>query len=248
MQKDFIRIAHRGASGLTPENTLAAFSKAIEIGVDAVELDVHATKDRRVVVIHDSTLDRTTDAKGKVSELTLAEILKADAGIHFGSDFSHERIPTLDESLDLIKNNAITVVEIKQKDIAEEVVKAIEDTNALDDVLVISFHPSVLCDIRRIHPRIPTGLLIGANAAEDSYVQGIEYVHKTAEVGASTLSLSHPAVTPELARAVRERGVNLWTWTIDDVDRMREVLDCGLDGITSNYPDRFKQLIENTTN
>ena len=243
MWKDFIRIAHRGASGLAPENTLAAFAKALEIGVDAVELEVHATKDRRVVVIHDGALDRTTNAKGKVSELTLAEILKADAGIRFGKEFSQEKIPILNESLDLIKGNAITVVEIKQKDIAGEVVKAIEDTSALDDVVVISFHPSVLCDVRQIKPRIPTGLLIGANAAEKPYAQGIEYVHKTAEVGASTLSLSHPAVTPELARAVRERGVNLWTWTIDDVDRMREVLDCGVEGITSNYPDRFKQRI-----
>ena len=164
MQKDFIRIAHRGASGLAPENTLAAFSKALEIGVDAVELDVHATKERKVVVIHDGALDRTTDAKGKVCELTLEEIRKADAGIRFGREFSQERIPTLDESLDLIKGNAITVVEIKQKDIAGEVVKAIEDTDAIDDVVVISFHPSVLLDVRRIHPRIPSGLLIGASA------------------------------------------------------------------------------------
>jgi len=242
MQNSFIRIAHRGASGLAPENTLAAFSKALEIGVDAVELDVHATKDRKVVVIHDSTLDRTTDVKGRVSELTLAEILKAKAGIRFGKEFSQEKIPTLNESLDLIKDNAITVVEIKQQDIAEEVVKVIEDTNALDDVVVISFHPSVLCDVRQINRRIPTGLLIGASVAENPYAQGIEYTHKTAEVGASTLSLSHPAVAPELARAVRERGVNLWTWTIDDVDRMREVLDCGVSGITSNYPDRFSAV------
>ncbi len=243
MQRNFIRIAHRGASGLAPENTLAAFSKALEIGVDAIELDVHATKDRKVVVIHDSTLDRTTDAKGKVSELTLAEVLKADAGIRFGREFSQVKVPTLKESLDLIKGNAITVVEIKQQDIAGEVVKAIEDTNALDDIVVISFHPSVLCDVRQINPRIPTGLLIGANASETPYVQGVEYVHKTAEVGASTLSLSHPAVTPELAQTVRERGVNLWTWTIDEVDRMREVLDCGVDGITSNYPDRFSAVL-----
>ena len=242
MHKYFIRVAHRGASGLAPENTLAAFAKAVAIGVDAVELDVHATRDGHVVAIHDSTLDRTTDATGKVSELTLAELRKADAGMWFGDEFAGQSIPTLAESLSLLKGQAVTVVEIKQQHIAREVVRTIEDAGAVDDVVVISFHPQTIRDVRAASPFIPTGLLVKADPGEDPYAQGVELAHRTAELGAGMLSLSHTAVTPGLARALRERGISLSTWTVDDVDRMRYLLDCGVGAITSNHPERFSEL------
>lgn len=242
MGRNLVRIAHRGASRQAPENTLAAFAQTLAIGVDAVELDVHATSDRQVVVIHDSTLDRTTDATGKVSDLALDQVRRADAGVRFGAEFAGEPVPTLRESLELIAGTAIVVVEIKPSGIAEEVVQVIEDAGAVDRVVVISFKAANIRDVRAINPQIPTSLLIDADATADGYAQGLEYVRITTELGAGTLSLSHKTVTPELSRAVRERGIALWTWTVDEVDQMRALLDCGVTAITSNCPDLFKEL------
>lgn len=103
-----LRIAHRGASGYAPENTLAAFKKALEFDIDVIELDVHLTKDNHLVVIHDKTVNRTTDGKGKVADKTLAELQKLDAG-------NGEKIPTLQEVLDLVNRKALVSIEIKGK-------------------------------------------------------------------------------------------------------------------------------------
>ena len=240
--QQWIRIAHRGASGLAPENTLAAFRKALEIGVDGVELDVHGTADGEVVVMHDSTLDRTTNLVSTIKTLTLNEIKQGDAGSWFSNEFSGERVPTLVEALELIKKRAITVLEIKDKTIVPAVVSAIHRTQATDDVIVISFHPSVLLEVRSINPRIPTGFLIGGEAEEPAGQYAIDCVHRTSEIGASTLNVSHNLVTAEFAYQVRRRGVNLWAWTVDDIHRMRELVALGVQGITSNYPDRFSQI------
>jgi len=237
--RNFVKIAHRGASGLAPENTLTAFRKAIEIGVDAVELDVHKTNDGKIVVCHDDRLDRTTNMTGLIRDLEFQEILEADAGSWFDKKFAGERIPTLEESLELMKDSVITVVEVKDSDISTDVVKSIERTDAIDRVVVISFHANVLDEIREINPHIPTGLLIGAEKGNDSTAQAVEYVHRTVEVGASTLNVSYGLITREFAYEVRCRGVNLWAWTVDDVNVMSNLLDYGVSGITSNYPNRF---------
>jgi glycerophosphoryl diester phosphodiesterase len=239
MMRHWMRIAHRGASGIAPENTLAAFSKAIEIGVDGVELDVHGTADGEVVVMHDASLDRTTDGTGAIKMLTLDQIKRADAGAWFGSQFAGERVPTLAESLDLIKGQAITVLEIKDKMIAAAVVSVIHQMQATDEVFVISFHPSILVEIRALDSRIPTGLLIGGGLNGVARRYAIHCVHQMSEIGCSTLNVSHNMVTAEFAYQVRRRGVNLWTWTVDDSERMRALIDFGVDGITSNYPERF---------
>ena len=134
---DFVRIAHRGASGLAPENTLSAFSKALEIGVDGVEVDVRGTLDGKLVVLHDQTLDRTTDRTGCIHRMSLTEIQEADAGAWFGPSFIGEKVPTLAESLDLIKKTAITVLEVKDEWLSAEVVRAIHHTQSVNNVIVI---------------------------------------------------------------------------------------------------------------
>jgi len=109
-------------------------------------------------------------------------------------------------------------------------------------VIIISFHPSVLLEVRSINPRIPTGFLIGGEAEGPAGQYAIDCVHRTSEIGASTLNVSHNIVTAEFAYQVRRRGMNLWTWTVDDIHRMRELVALGVQGITSNYPDRFSQI------
>ncbi len=243
----WIRVAHRGASGSAPENTLSAFKKALAIGVDAVELDLHGTKDGEIVAIHDATLDRTTNLSGPVREKSLETIKTADAGGWFRRDVGGEQVPgktaacrelvpTLAESLECLSGDAIALLEIKDPTISEAVVKKIRGMNALEWVVIISFHTSVLEDVRGLEPRIPTGWLVGSH---NNGASPVDLCQRLGELGCNLLNVHHPLITAEFAYQIRRRGIALWCWTVDDLDRMREVENFGVQGITSNYPERF---------
>lgn len=235
----WIRIAHRGASGIAPENTLAAFKKAIEIGVDAVELDLHGTADGEIVVIHDATLDRTTNMHGPVKQTTLETIKCADAGAWFSPEFAGETVPTLSEALAFITDNAIALLEIKDGTIAEAVVQKICEMDMLELTVVISFHTSVLQTVRSLESRIPTGWLIGSN---NGHTHPIQLCQQLGAIGSSLLNVNHLLITDEFAYEVRRRGITLWSWTVDDIECMRQMQAFGVQGITSNYPERFSDV------
>ncbi len=242
-----IRIAHRGASGSAPENTLAAFKKAIEIGTDAVELDLHRTADDEIVAIHDATLDRTTNLHGPVNQATLVDIKRADAGAWFDVEFTGEPIPTLTETLECIALKTLPVLEIKEPDIGEAVIEKIREfelsvqnggnpINILGRVIIISFHASVLKTVREMEPYISTGWLIGS---QDSDASPAQLCEQLCTLGSRILNVNHLMITSEFAYQVRRRGITLWCWTVDDIARMRELKRFGVHGITSNYPERF---------
>lgn len=235
----WIRIAHRGASGNAPENTLAAFKKAIEIGVDAVELDLHGSADGEVVVIHDASLDRTTDHSGPVNQTALETIKQTDAGGWFAPEFAGEPVPTLAEALECIGKETIALLEIKDPLIAEAVVAKVHETQSLDLTVIISFHTSVLQTVRALAPRIPTGWLIGSH---NNHVPPEQLCQQLGELGSPLLNVNHQLITAEFAYEVRRRGIALWCWTVDDIVRMREMKAFGVQGITSNYPDRFVKV------
>jgi glycerophosphoryl diester phosphodiesterase len=235
----WIRIAHRGASGSAPENTLAAFEKAIEIGVDAVELDLHGTADGEVVVIHDTSLDRTTNHCGRINQTILETIKRADAGGWFASEFVGERVPTLVEALECIAKKTIAVLEIKDPLIGETVVEKIRETHTPDLTLIISFHTAVLQTVRLLEPRIPTGWLIGNHNNPASPVQLCQQLGK---LGSNLLNVNHQLITAEFAYEVQRRGIALWCWTVDDISRMREMKAFGVQGITSNHPEHFAKV------
>lgn len=237
----FITVAHRGASGLAPENTLAAMRKAVAIGVDAIEIDVRQTADGAIVLAHDATLERTAGLPHIVADITLDAVRSADVGSWFGKEFAGEPIPTLAEVLALTKGKAILTIEIKPHDITDDVVRVVEE-EAADWVCLASFHDEVVRRVRTVAPHIPAGLIVGENPGVDPVWQAISLVRRVTHAGASLLSLSHPAVTPTLAREVRRRGVALWAWTVDDPERMRKLVECGVDGIISNFPNRFQEL------
>ncbi|MCY3723793.1 hypothetical protein F4X88_08200 [Candidatus Poribacteria bacterium] len=234
-----IRIAHRGASGTAPENTLAAFKKAIEIGVDAVELDLHGTADGEVVVIHDTSLDRTTNHQGHVNQTTLERIRRADAGGWFSPEFVGEPVPTLVEALECIAKKTIAVLEIKDPLIAEAVVARIRETGTRDLTVIISFHTAVLQTVRALEPRIPTGWLIGDH---NNHASPIQLCQQLGELGSNLLNVNHHLITAEFAYEVQRRGIALWCWTVDDISRMREMEAFGVQGITSNYPEHFAKV------
>ena len=238
-----LSIAHRGASGMAPENTLAAIDRAIKLGVDLVEIDLRVTGDGRLVVIHDSTVDRTTNGHGAVKDITLEEIRKLKAGEWFDPPFSRERVPLLEEVLDLTRKNALLLVEIKAKAISGLLVEAIKELKASEEVVVQSFHPDSIQQVRELEPRIPAALLVGRFPVGHTRWRGRTLVKNSLAVGANALAISYHAVTPSLVEEVHLRGLALWTWTVDEEMAMQKMIQTGADGIITNHPDRLHRLL-----
>ena len=238
-----VKIAHRGFSAIAPENTMVAFQKALELNVDCVELDVHGTIDKKVVAIHDQTLNRTTNQTGFVNQQTLNRVRQADAGRWFDDKFTGEKIPTLTEALDLICPSAMAVVEVKDAAITDQVVKDIHRTNTSKRVMVIAFDPMVLKQVRQLDSTLSTGFLLGGDKGHVNDVElAAQLVQQVLVMGVPLLNLSEKLITSLLTNEIKKRGVTLWTWTIDDLERMKEVVDSGVQGITSNQSQRLSNL------
>jgi glycerophosphoryl diester phosphodiesterase len=241
-----VRIAHRGASGkgLAPENTLAAFDLALKIGVDALEIDVHATRDGQIVVVHDADLRRTTDRSGLVRELTLDQIREADAGGWFGASFRGERVPTLQEVLDLARNRALVLIEVKADFIAERTLQIIADAKAEAQVVLQSFNPETVRRIRRLDPGFPVAQLIGKLATRSPRLQARKLVRRILQDGANALAIWHGALSPAFFDEMRKRAISVWTWTVDEEETMRDLALLGVQGIITNYPNRLNRVLD----
>jgi glycerophosphoryl diester phosphodiesterase len=235
-------VAHRGASGLAPENTLAAFRLAVELGSPAVECDVHLTADGAPIVIHDATLDRTTSGSGEVAGQPMDRLRALDAGSWFGPDFSGERLPTLDETLDVCAGRARVFVELKRGGgpaLVEAALDAIARATTTE-VAVISFGPEEVREVARRRPDLPLGFLIGRGPAlQAGPERSAEMVR---ELGAWFLSPEHGVVDAAFVAAARAAGLPLSVWTVDEPDRMRVVAELGVDAITTNRPDLALEL------
>ena len=225
--------------GLAPENTLAAFETAIQIGVDVLELDVHASRDGEIVVLHDATLDRTTDHQGLVCEQTLAEIRRADAGSWFAPRYRNERVPTLEEVLDLARHRALVLIEIKADFIAERLLSIIVDMSAESQVIIQSFDPQTVQRIKLLNPSVPTSLLVGKLPTSPSRVRARRLVKQILQVGANALSVWHAMLTPPFFEEMRKRAIGVWAWTVDEEIVIRDLALMGIQGIITNYPDRL---------
>jgi len=227
-------IAHRGASLVAPENTLIAIGRAIKLRADGVEFDVRGTREGQIVLMHDDSLDRTTTGSGKVCELSLRQVRRADAGLKKGRRFAGERVPTLREALKVLKGKAIPVIEIKDTDIGGEVVSELRKLRMVRDAVVISFHESVLAQIGSVEPTLSTSLLVSPEAKPGARVQAQPLVAAAKTVGANGLDLNHNCLTPALVRAIKRRGMALWAWTVNDPRRAARLCRMGVDAITTD--------------
>ena len=234
-----LNIAHRGASGRFPENTMTAFAAAIEAGAQMCELDVQRTRDGAVVVIHDDTVDRTTDGRGAVGAMTLDEIKRLDAGIRFGDDFKGERIPTLEEVLALTDGRCGLNIEIKSDGVEREfchlICQMIVSHGALATAMVSSFDWNVLAVVRDLEPRIRIGLLASRSP--------LRLLNAAFEMRAESINPKVDIVTEELCVAAHKRNLNVYTWTVDEPAQMRRLIAFGVDGIMTNYPERLRELM-----
>lgn len=239
-----LNIAHRGASGHAPQNTLAAFLLAAEMAADGIELDVHLSKDGEAVVIHDDTVDATTDGHGRVSAMTLKELQTLDAGGWFGERYAGERIPTLQQVFDAVAHRLLVNVEIKVEsgyhpfEQEAEVVRLVEDNGLLERVIVSSFSPSSLRRVHKLNPHIALGLLY--SKPEPAMLPRL-----LKWVGVPYDAL-HPGLEMVDARYVeraRNDGKRVNVWTVNDAAEMRRMRDLGVDGVITNYPDVLRDVL-----
>ncbi len=238
-----LNFAHRGASHDAPQNTLAAFRLALETGADGVELDVQVCRDGEVVVIHDFTVDATTDGQGRVKDKPLAELKELDAGSWFDARFAGQRIPTLQEVMVEVGPQLLLNIELKTKgldsaSLAAEVVRLIEDHNLGHRAIVSSFNPLALRQVKRLNPRINTGLLY--------------FFDLPGHLARSLLIfLGHPdALHPEKGLITRKyvawakaRGYRVNAWTVDEPAEMERLIALGVDGIITNRPDVLNEVL-----
>ena len=239
-----LRFAHRGASARAPENTLAAFREAVRLGADAVECDVHLSRDGVPVILHDDTVDRTTDGRGAVARLTLAEIRRLDAGAWFASRFRGERVPTLEETLDFARGRCGLNLEIKGPDrgrrapdaadpraAAAAVARVLRRSRYRDYLVLSSFSAEAILALRAALPRARLGLLASRS------LRGVRSLHRRAGLHAL-----HPHVrlaSRRRVRLARDLGLRIYFWTVNDAALARRLLLLGCDGLMTDDPALF---------
>ena len=230
MKSTIWKIAHRGSSGEVPENTMASFQRAIAQGADIIETDAQLSKDKEIVLIHDETVERTTDGRGKVSQLTLKEIKSLDAGSWFGKEFSGEKIPTLSEALEVIRGRTKLNIEFKGKDplLVSKVTNLLKEEGFIKEAILSSFDYSFIEEAKRLEPRSTTGLLFVTLAQ-----RGKSFSYwKWADIILPRYNL----VTKNLVEKVHGKGLKIIAWTVDGPEKIKRLIDLGVDGIASNYP------------
>jgi glycerophosphoryl diester phosphodiesterase len=221
-----LKIGHRGAKFYEPENTLRSFRKALELGANAVELDVRRTRDGELVVIHDAEVDRTTNGKGLVSGLTLEEIRSLDAG-------KGEKIPTLEEVLDFLDNRVKILIELKEAGVEEKVLKLVHEKGLEKNVIIISFLEDALRRVRELDKDVETGFI---------FVKHNDPVKTAVELKANYLLPLYRFTHSDLIRKSHENGLKVIVWTVNDEKEASEYAGKRVDGITSDKPDILKAL------
>jgi len=236
-------IAHRGARDVAPENTLAAFQAALEAGADAIELDVMPCASGELVVIHDATVDRTTDGSGRVADLSLEEIRALDAGSWFDASFTGERIPLLSEVLAHYAHRLLINVEIKVRSgaarVAREVVALLRAHRAMERVLISSFNPFVLWHLRRMVPDLPRGLLYTSGWPPPWDHAGARWA-----VQPWALHPQYERVNEAYVRWAHGQGYRVHPWTVNEAPKMARLLDLGVDALITDHPARAHALRE----
>jgi len=235
-------IAHRGFSGAAPENTLAAVRAAIDVGADMAEIDVTLTSDGQVVVIHDATLQRTTNGGGEVFRFSLADLRQLDAGSWFSKTFAGERIPTLEAMLAEVEGRILLNVEIKSeavgRGVVEKVAMAIRTRGMTDEILISSFSPTALEEMHELAPEIRTAVLYNKELH-----QGMDPVEIVAGVGASAFNIDRARLTPEMLQRCHENGIPVAVYTVNKKRHMRRTVVLGVDAIFTDHPDRLLEVL-----
>jgi glycerophosphoryl diester phosphodiesterase len=229
-------VAHRGASAYEPENTLRAFRRAMELGADMSELDLHLSKDGVLIVMHNATVDQTTNGHGAIRELTLAELRRLDAG-------QGERVPTLAEVIDLVRGRHGLYIELKAEGTPQPTVALLRANEMTDrrQVIVGSFQPALVRETKELAPELTVSLLIGLVYPAQELIAlaraaSADYVHLCWENRAPQ---PHQLLTPELLRALRQAGLGIVLWHEERDDELKVLRTLDVDALCTNAPDKL---------
>jgi len=233
-------VAHRGSSGTAPENTLAAFRQAIDDGADAVELDIHLSKDGEVVVIHDPQLSRTTDGRGRVHRRTIAELRQLDAGRWFHKRFAGENIPTLSEVFEMLNGRLGVNIEIKgcrrrqTYDIVERCIRVVKNHRASKYVLISSFHHPFVKKVKILDPSIVTGVLYHPvrHARKSPHLL-------TAAAGAEFFICGDRYLRSSVVKDIDDFHIPLSVYSINRMKQFGKIMRIGTDCIVTDHPARI---------
>lgn len=227
--KKTLNIGHRGAKGHEPENTLPSFQKALDLNVDGIELDVHVCKTGELIVIHDFTVDRTTNGSGTVSELTLSEIKALRIN-------GHIEVPTLEEVLELVGKKCLINIELKGRHTAKPVSHLIEKyilekEYKYEDFIVSSFQREELEMMYLINPKVHLGVL-----SQASVTQALEWA---TAFSAKAIHPHFSLLTEESVQKTQEQGFKIYTWTINETEDIERIKTYNIDGIITDFPERI---------
>lgn len=238
-QETFTVLGHRGALGHAPENTLPSFEKAIALGATMTELDIHLSRDGELIVMHDATVDSTTDGTGRIADLTLEEIKRLDAGSWFSPEFAGVRTPTLREVFDAVGHRILINVEVKAGEtpyagITEKLARELEETGMVDRVVISSFVPQYLHELRPRLPEVELALLYSKphpDAIEEALRNGWQALHPHMRWA-----------TKEFVEKAHAKGLRVRAWNPNEVEEMRPLIAAGVDGIGTDFPERLRAL------
>ena len=239
----FMKIAHRGASSYAPENTFAAYDKALDMGVNHIELDVHLTADDHIVVIHDDTVDRTSNSSGRVADFTLDELRAMDAGSWFAPEYAGERIRSLGETLEYYKGRLYFHIEIKQREIAgglaRRTIDMVRGYGLNDSVTITSFQIEWLEEAAAYDSVLPKGWLVPMGSAG----WDCSMIEQSKELELAQICPRADLTTPELVDRLRAEGFVVRCHGLFNEDLMRHAVDVGADGATVNFPDKMAEYL-----
>lgn len=229
-------IAHRGASAVAPENTLAAFKLAHQAGADGIELDVMLSKDNQLVIMHDDTVDRTTNGSGRVRDMTYAELKELDVGSHFSADFVGEKIPLLTQVYELLGKKLLINVELKNyatpfDDLTAKVIELTEKFNLVDSIILSSFNPINLSKARRINRNIRLGLLTAPGKPGKILRSRVGRIFPY-----DALHPHYSDTNSNLVQYIHQINRHVNVWTVDDPDELLRLKALGIDAVICNDP------------
>jgi len=233
--------AHRGASGSAPENTMAAFAKAVQLGSHGIECDVQMSKDGQLVICHDELLDRTTNGKGFIKDMTYEEIKRLDAGSWFGSEYQGESVPLLEELLELVKKSGLYLnLELKTgiveyPNIEDKTVEMVQSYGLTDKTIFSSFNHYSIFDIKHKYPKAITGAL---------YMEGLyQPWNYLADIKCDCAHPFYLAAQPAMVKGLLQNGHTINVFTVDDPNIAAGLAAAGVEGIITNHPERMLKIL-----
>ncbi len=244
-------ISHRGANKVAPQNTIPAFLKSIEIGVDGFETDIHLTADGIPVLCHNYTIDETSDGQGKINDMSLERLNTYDFGSYFHEKFKGTKIPTLEDFLSLCETADIEIMNIEIKppldgnmEIVSKTIEASKAHGLFDKLLISSFDVNVIKECKNVDPKCKTGFLYSPDKPHFFTKMLFNYVEYAKEIGADYLHPHSMTVTKKFVEKLHKNGIGVNVWTVNNPDTVNKLLAMGVDGLITDVPQIVNALIE----